>query len=130
VTLIPSFEGRLSAPFAHEGGGIHRCRGLSPHPRQIPLRGGVARSAGVVPLVAPLVPKTTTGAKTTTKKVLATKLFNPILSLMKKRISPINKLFGDLTYTRTGNEEEYNIVAFEENIKRSICAPSSMIPSS
>ena len=54
------------------------------------------------------------------KKILTTKLFNPILSLLKKHISPINKLFGDLTYARTGNEKEYNIVTIEESIKRSL----------
>jgi len=54
------------------------------------------------------------------KKTLTTKLFNPIITLLTKRISPIKKLFGDLTYAFTGNEGDYNVVKFEESIKRSV----------
>ena len=54
------------------------------------------------------------------KRELTLKLFNPIISMLAKHINPINKLFGNLIYVYNGNEKEYNIVEFEESIKRSI----------
>lgn len=55
------------------------------------------------------------------KKVATTKLLNPIISLTKGFAGPVSKLFGDLAYACTGDEEEYNDVGFEESIRRSVC---------
>ena len=51
------------------------------------------------------------------KNILTTKLFNPIISLFKNHVNALNKMFGNLTYEKTGYEEEYNIVEFEDSLK-------------
>jgi len=53
------------------------------------------------------------------KRIVTIKLFNSLIRLFMKRISVFEKLFGDLYYIEQGNEDDYNIVAFEESIKRS-----------
>jgi len=47
-----------------------------------------------------------------------TKIFNPFVRLFK--FGAVNKLFGNLIYTKTGNEANYNIVGFENSIKASL----------
>ena len=53
---------------------------------------------------------------------MSAKLFNPIISLLINRSSLVNKVFGNLTYAHTDDEDDYNVVGFEESIKRSIPA--------
>ena len=54
------------------------------------------------------------------KRIRMVKLINPIITLLLKHSSSLNKMFGNLTYAHTGDEGDYNIVEFEESIKRSI----------
>ena len=63
------------------------------------------------------------------KRMRTTKLFNPLINLLKKRISAIGKMFGNLTYTKTGDEDSYNVVTFEESIKKSIQRPEPSLSS-
>ena len=51
------------------------------------------------------------------KRVATTKIFNWAIWLAK-RISVFEKLFGDLYYAKQGDEGEYNVVDFEESVKR------------
>jgi UDP-glucose 4-epimerase len=53
-------------------------------------------------------------------KIRTTRLFNPLLRFLVKRITVFNKLFGDLYYVMSGSESEYNIVSFDEGVKESI----------
>ena len=62
------------------------------------------------------------------KKVRTTKLFNPFIKLSKNRIGTFGKMFGDLTYTKSGNEDEYNVVSFENSICKSITPDNSPFP--
>jgi UDP-glucose 4-epimerase len=50
------------------------------------------------------------------KRVIITKLLNPAINLLMKRVSVFEKLFGDLYYAKQGNENNYNIVEFEESV--------------
>ena len=60
-------------------------------------------------------------AKITRKKIIFTKIFNPLLKLLSKKISYINKIFGNKTYDKnTSRDYQYCIVDFEESIRRSI----------
>jgi UDP-glucose 4-epimerase len=59
-------------------------------------------------------------AKCYNKKRKTTKLFNPIIKVFSKRMSVFNKVFGDLYYIQRGDENEYNVVKFEESVKRSV----------
>lgn len=52
------------------------------------------------------------------KRIAMTRLFNPLILLLMKRMSVFEKLFGDLYYKK--DAIEYNAVNFEESIKRSI----------
>ena len=54
------------------------------------------------------------------KRIITTRLCNPIIPLLLKHISIMGKLLGDLTYVRAGDENSYNVVAFEESIERSM----------
>ena len=56
-------------------------------------------------------------AKNNGRKIHTTKLFNPLIKLLQNKIGLLDKLFGNLTYTKTGNETEYNIVSFENSVK-------------
>lgn len=55
------------------------------------------------------------------KKTLTTSLFNPLIYFMVKRISVINKMFGNLRCEMQGDEDSYKVVGFEEGIQRSVC---------
>ena len=57
------------------------------------------------------------------RNIITTKMFNPVILPMLKKISPLNKLFGDLTYGKSN--DEYNIIDFKESVKRSIFKHSS-----
>lgn len=50
------------------------------------------------------------------KKIIMTKLFNPLLGLLN--VSIVNKVFGDLVYEKNMNsyENEYNICSFKKSI--------------
>lgn len=52
------------------------------------------------------------------RRVFTTKLFNPLVRLLMKRISVFDKLFGNLYYAKQGNEDDYNIIEFEESINK------------
>lgn len=54
------------------------------------------------------------------KRVRTTKLFNPVIQPLAKRLSVFSKLFGDLYYRKQGNEETYNVVDFSDSIKLTI----------
>src|SRR6056297_1309465 len=53
------------------------------------------------------------------KKIILTKLFNPILKLMVNRVNIINKVFGNLVYDQKMSEykEDYRIRGFRESIE-------------
>ncbi|MCL2410683.1 MAG: NAD-dependent epimerase/dehydratase family protein [Treponema sp.] len=52
--------------------------------------------------------------------IVTTRLFNPLIRLLMKRIAVFQKLFGGLYYTKQGNEDDYNIVEFDKSIYQSI----------
>ena len=55
------------------------------------------------------------------KKMRLTKIFNPILSLLSKRVGFINKVFGSKTYDLKLSDTfdgKYNIYDYEESLKR------------
>lgn len=55
------------------------------------------------------------------KKVYFTKLFNPILKLLSRKINIINKVFGNKVYDKElTNDFSYIVVENEESIRRSI----------
>ena len=60
-------------------------------------------------------------AKVKGKKVYTTKLFNPLIRVMAKKISFINKVFGTLVYAKECSDcfdWNYCIYSFEETIER------------
>ena len=60
-------------------------------------------------------------AKVKGKKVYTTKLFNPLIRIMAKKISFINKVFGTLVYAKECSDcfdWNYCIYSFEETIER------------
>lgn len=59
-------------------------------------------------------------AKLHDKRMRTTKLFNPVIKLLQKRIKALDKLFGNLTYAKTGDEAAYNIVSFEYSVRMAI----------
>jgi len=59
------------------------------------------------------------------RRMRTTKIFNPLINVSKKRVSTIGKMFDDLTYAKAGNESDYNVVTFEESVKRSVGMPSA-----
>lgn len=60
-------------------------------------------------------------AKGMNKKVYFTKLFNPILKLLSRKINIINKVFGNKVYDKElTNDFSYIVVENEESIRRSI----------
>ena len=62
---------------------------------------------------------TTELVKVINKRIITTKLFNPLIRrLAKKRGSIFEKLFGDLLCEYAGDESEYNIVEFDESVRR------------
>jgi UDP-glucose 4-epimerase len=50
------------------------------------------------------------------KRLRTTRMFNPIIRFLLKRMSVFNKVFGNLCYVKQGNESEYGVVGFEESI--------------
>lgn len=52
------------------------------------------------------------------KKIVMTKLFNPLLMLLN--VSTVNKVFGDLVYEMSMSEYEsdYRVCGFRESIKK------------
>ncbi|WP_163144057.1 NAD-dependent epimerase/dehydratase family protein [Bacillus sp. 22-7] len=54
------------------------------------------------------------------KKMLMTKLVNPIINLIGRRIGLVNKVFGSLVYEKSMSEYKtnYMVIGFEESIKR------------
>ena len=56
-------------------------------------------------------------AKLHGKKIYTTKLLNPLVFLFAKFISPINKLFGDLSYVYLENRDEHNGIEFGKSIR-------------
>lgn len=54
------------------------------------------------------------------KKIRTTNIFNPLIIMLKHYVPQLDKLFGNLYYTKTGNEADYNVVGFEDSIKASI----------
>jgi len=56
------------------------------------------------------------------KRIVTTKLFNPLIKPLADCISVFQKLFGSLYYAKQENENEYSIVSFEESIRRSMAS--------
>lgn len=56
------------------------------------------------------------------KKKLYTRIFNPLIIIAKPIVRAVNKMFGNLTYDKTMSQYDfdYNVVNFEESIKRSV----------
>jgi nucleoside-diphosphate-sugar epimerase len=55
------------------------------------------------------------------KKIYTTKIFNPLLKLLSKKIRIINKAFGNLTYSKEMSDYlnyDYCVVDFKESLKR------------
>ena len=59
-------------------------------------------------------------AKLQGKKIRTTKIFNPLIGLLKHWIPQFDKLFSNLCYIKSGNEADYNVVGFEDSIKSSV----------
>ncbi len=57
-------------------------------------------------------------AKSINKKIMFTKLFNPIIIHLSKYVKPLNKMFGDLTFEYEDIIEEN--VGFAESVEKSI----------
>jgi UDP-glucose 4-epimerase len=51
------------------------------------------------------------------RRVILTRLFNPVLRLLVKRVSVFEKLFGDLYYA--GQRDRNGLVGFRDSVKRS-----------
>mgnify|MGYP001355570070 CR=1 FL=1 len=64
-------------------------------------------------------------AKIYSKKIWMTKLFNPLIKILRKRVQVVNKVFGDLIYDKnmSGNLYSYQI----KNLSDSIEATESVI---
>lgn len=54
------------------------------------------------------------------RRMRTTKIFNPIIKLVQKKIKPLDKLFGNLTYEKTGNEAEYNVINFRDGVRAAV----------
>jgi UDP-glucose 4-epimerase len=54
------------------------------------------------------------------KRLKTTRVFNPLIRFLSKRMSVFNKVFGDLWYVKQGNESGYCVVGFEESVRRSV----------
>ncbi|MDR0221475.1 MAG: NAD-dependent epimerase/dehydratase family protein [Lachnospiraceae bacterium] len=54
------------------------------------------------------------------RRMRTTKFFNPCIRLLAKRMTVLGKLFGDLYYSRQGDEDSYNVVDFADSIKKTI----------
>ena len=59
-------------------------------------------------------------AKLKGKRIRTIRLFNPIVRLMAKFVSPVNKLFGNLVYVHNSLEDVYNVVGFEDSIRTTV----------
>ncbi|PJK16911.1 NAD-dependent epimerase [Chryseomicrobium excrementi] len=53
------------------------------------------------------------------KKILLTRLFNPLIFLLVSRVNVVNKMFGNLVYVKEDNEK-YQTADFVNSIKRSL----------
>jgi len=54
------------------------------------------------------------------KRTMTTRLFNPVIRILVKHISTVNKLFGDLRYEMQGDERTYATVEFEDGVKMGV----------
>jgi len=54
------------------------------------------------------------------KEIRATGLLNPMIAILKNCLSPMDKLFGDLVYEKTGDEANYNVISFEDGVKMAV----------
>jgi len=54
------------------------------------------------------------------RRMPTTKLFNPIIKFLQKKIEPFDKLFGNMTYTKAGDEADYNVVDFEDSVQAAV----------
>ena len=54
------------------------------------------------------------------KRVLTTRVFNPLIGVARRFVKPVDKLFGDLVYEKNGDEADYNVVGFEDGVRASI----------
>jgi len=54
------------------------------------------------------------------RRMRTTRIFNPIIKLLQKKIEPLDKLFGNLTYTKSGDEAAYNVVNFEDSVQAAV----------
>jgi hypothetical protein len=59
-------------------------------------------------------------AKHSGKRTITTKMFNPLVRLLIKRVGTFIKLFGNLAYAHAGDEDSYNVATFEESVKKSL----------
>lgn len=60
-------------------------------------------------------------ARVSGKKIHTTKIFNPIISVLSKRVDMINKVFGSLVYDKSMSDYwnwEYCVCDFQQSIKR------------
>lgn len=65
-----------------------------------------------------------TAAKYFHNKIRFTRIFNPVITLLSKKIQIINRIYGTKVYDKglSPNLESYNIVDFETSIKRCVDA--------
>jgi len=54
------------------------------------------------------------------KRLKTTIIFNPMIRFLSKRVSVFNKVFGDLCYVQSGNENGYSVAGFEESVNFSV----------
>ena len=55
-------------------------------------------------------------AKEHGKTMATTPIFNPLIGLLRKFMPPVDKLFGSLCYSHARDEEEYNVVGFDDTV--------------
>ena len=54
------------------------------------------------------------------RRICTTKFFNWLIKILQKKVKPLDKLFGSLTYEKTGNEADYNVVNFRDSVLTAI----------
>ena len=54
------------------------------------------------------------------KEISTTGFFNPLILHSKNYFSTVEKLFGDLVYAKAGDEASYNVVNFEDGVRKAV----------
>ena len=66
-------------------------------------------------------------AKLHGRRMRTTKIFNPIIKLLQKKITAFSKLFSNLTYKKTGKEMNYNVVDFQDSVRTALYGKNKLV---